>query len=114
MKRWMAWVCCLVFTGAALYTGYAVLEHALIQKELQADIQAEQDYLASLQQSRLSAATKQSLIQLSDQHITQLQQAAQASTTLKQYHQQKEQILTQEAQTDELKTILAKEQTYLH
>ena len=113
MKRRIVWASCLLFTGAALCTGYNALEHTLIRKELQADIQAEQDYLASLQQSRLSAATKQALIDLSEQNKTQLTHAAQTSHTLKEFHQKKEQLLAQWARQNEWGTILAQEPTGL-
>ena len=93
-----------------MYVGYNVLEQLLIKKELQADLQAEQDYLASLESSRLSARTKQALMTLSEQNKNQLQQAAQSSSTLQEFHQKKDLLLEQWEQENKLETILAKEQ----
>ncbi len=113
-KRWIAVLCCTLFVSGIMFAGYRLLERALIQKELQADILAETDYVSQLHASHLSSRAQQALADVSAQNIAQLKQAAHTSKTLRQYHQQKQRLLDQWAQENKLADILVQEPSALH
>ena len=109
MKRWRTYVIIACLLGIGMYAGYKTLERTLIQKEVQADIQAERDFVSSVEQARFSPQTKQTIANLAEEHIAQLKAVASSSNTYKQFKQQKGRLLDQWTQEDELSAILAKE-----
>ena len=109
MKRWWTYAIIVCLLGMGIYAGYKTLENIVIQKELQADIQAERDFVSSVEEARLSTPVKQAIANMADEHISQLETLASSSKTYKQFRQQKELLLQEWAQEDELGIILAKE-----
>ncbi len=110
MKRWRVYVAVACLLSLGMYGGYKVLERLIIQKELQADIAAERDFVSSVEATHFSPQTKQTIANLANEHIAQLGSVASVSKSYKQFRQQKARLLETWAQEDELETILAKEQ----